>query len=94
MRERGAISGGNRRLPRGWEEQVRSRGLVTINEAVGEGAEATKDQEGLTEVVRKSLTNVIARLFADQTGTVRGITIPEFAVDEEDWDDYILEDKP
>jgi flagellar biosynthesis protein FlhA len=44
-------------------------------EAVGDGAEATKDPEALTEVVRKSLTNVIARLFADQTGTVRGITI-------------------
>ena len=31
--------------------------------------------EVLTEVVRKSLTNVVARLFADNAGVVRGITI-------------------
>ena len=48
---------------------------VTILEALGDGAETTKDPEALTEVVRRSLTNVIARLFADRRGVVRGITI-------------------
>jgi len=65
----------HRVLQRLLRERVPIRDLVTILEAVGDGAEATKDPEALTEVVRKSLTNVIARLFADQTGTVRGITI-------------------
>jgi flagellar biosynthesis protein FlhA len=65
----------HRVLQRLLRERVPIRDLVTILEAIGDGAEATKDPEALTEVVRKSLTNVIARLFADQTGTVRGITI-------------------
>ena len=65
----------HRVLQRLLRERVPIRDLVTILEALGDGADATKDPEALTEVVRKSLTNVIARLFADQTGTVRGITI-------------------
>jgi flagellar biosynthesis protein FlhA len=65
----------HRVLQRLLRERVPIRDLVTILEAIGDGAEATKDPEALTEVVRKALTNVIARLFADQTGTVRGITI-------------------
>ncbi|MBL0941022.1 MAG: flagellar biosynthesis protein FlhA [Gemmatimonadaceae bacterium] len=65
----------HRVLQRLLRERVPIRDLVTILEALGDGAEATKDPEALTEVVRRSLTNVIARLFADQTGTVRGITI-------------------
>ena len=65
----------HRVLQRLLRERVPIRDLVTILEAVGDGAETTKDPEALTEVVRKALTNVIARLFADQTGTVRGITI-------------------
>ncbi len=65
----------HRVLQRLLRERVPIRDLVTILEAIGDGADATKDPEALTEVVRKSLTNVIARLFADQTGTVRGITI-------------------
>ena len=65
----------HRVLQRLLRERVPIRDLVTILEAIGDGAEATKDPEALTEVVRKSLTNVIARLFTDQTGTVRGITI-------------------
>ena len=65
----------HRVLQRLLRERVPIRDLVTILEALGDGAEATKDPEALTEVVRKSLTNVIARLFADQTGMVRGITI-------------------
>jgi flagellar biosynthesis protein FlhA len=65
----------HRVLQRLLRERIPIRDLVTILEAIGDGAETTKDPEALTEVVRKSLTNVIARLFADQTGTVRGITI-------------------
>ncbi len=65
----------HRVLQRLLRERVPIRDLVTILEAVGDGAETTKDPEALTEVVRKSLTNVIARLFADQSGVVRGITI-------------------
>jgi len=65
----------HRVLQRLLRERVPIRDLVTILEAIGDGAEVTKDPEALTEVVRKSLTNVIARLFADQGGVVRGITI-------------------
>ncbi len=65
----------HRVLQRLLRERVPIRDLVTILEALGDGAETTKDPEALTEIVRKSLTNVIARLFADGTGVVRGITI-------------------
>ncbi|MBL0173476.1 MAG: flagellar biosynthesis protein FlhA [Gemmatimonadaceae bacterium] len=65
----------HRVLQRLLRERVPIRDLVTILEALGDGAETTKDPEALTEVVRKSLTNVIARMFADSTGVVRGITI-------------------
>ncbi len=65
----------HRVLQRLLRERVPIRDLVTILEALGDGAETTKDPEALTEFVRKSLTNVIARLFADGTGVVRGITI-------------------
>ncbi len=65
----------HRVLQRLLKERVPIRDLVTILEALGDGAEGTRDPEALTEVVRKSLTNVIARLYADQSGTVRGITI-------------------
>ncbi len=65
----------HRVLQRLLRERVPIRDLVTILEAVGDGADATKDPEALTEIVRRSLTNVIARLFADQSGVVRGITI-------------------
>ncbi|MEP6836188.1 MAG: flagellar biosynthesis protein FlhA [Gemmatimonas sp.] len=65
----------HRVLQRLLRERVPIRDLVTILEAIGDGADSTKDPEALTEFVRKSLTNVIARLFADASGTVRGITI-------------------
>jgi flagellar biosynthesis protein FlhA len=65
----------HRVLQRLLRERVPIRDLVTILEALGDGAETTKDPEALTEMVRRSLTNVIARLFADGTGVVRGITI-------------------
>ena len=65
----------HRVLQRLLRERVPIRDLVTILEALGDGAETTKDPEVLTEFVRKALTNVIARLFADASGTVRGITM-------------------
>jgi len=65
----------HRVLQRLLRERVPIRDLVTILEALGDGADSTKDPEALTEFVRKSLTNVIARMFADASGTVRGITI-------------------
>ena len=65
----------HRVLQRLLRERVPIRDLVTILEALGDGAETTKDPEALTEFVRKSLTNVIARMFADSSGVVRGITI-------------------
>lgn len=65
----------HRVLQRLLRERVPIRDLVTILEAVGDGAESTKDPEALTEIVRKALTNVIARMFADDTGMIRGITI-------------------
>lgn len=65
----------HRVLQRLLRERVPIRDLVTILEALGDGSDSTKDPEQLTEFVRKALTNVIARLFADQSGTVRGITM-------------------
>jgi flagellar biosynthesis protein FlhA len=65
----------HRVLQRLLRERVPIRDLVTILEALGDGAESTKDPEVLTEGVRRALTNVIARLFADATGTVRGVTM-------------------
>ncbi len=65
----------HRVLQRLLRERVPIRDLVTILEAIGDGAESTKDPEALTEAARRALTNVIARMFADATGTVRGVTI-------------------
>lgn len=65
----------HRVLQRLLRERVPIRDLVTILEALGDGAETTKDPEALTEAARRALTNVIARMFADSTGAVRGVTI-------------------
>ena len=65
----------HRVLQRLLRERVPIRDLVTILEALGDSAEQTKDPEQLTEHVRRSLSNVIARIFMDDTGTVRGITL-------------------
>ncbi|MEO7362669.1 MAG: flagellar biosynthesis protein FlhA, partial [Gemmatimonadaceae bacterium] len=54
----------HRVLQRLLRERVPIRDLVTILEALGDGADSTKDPEALTEFVRKALTNVIARMFA------------------------------
>lgn len=65
----------HRVLQRLLRERVPIRDLVTILEALGDSADTIKDPEALTENVRRSLTNVIARLYAEPDGSVRGITI-------------------
>jgi flagellar biosynthesis protein FlhA len=65
----------HRILQRLLKERVPIRDLVTILEAVADGADQTKDPEVLTEHARRALTNTIARLYMDETGVVRGITV-------------------
>ena len=65
----------HRVLQRLLRERVPIRDLVTILEAIGDAADQTKDPEQLTEYVRRSLTHVIARLYTDGTGAVRGVTV-------------------
>jgi len=65
----------HRVLQRLLKERVPIRDLVTILEAVADAADQTKDPEALTEHARRALTNTIARLHMDETGTVRGITV-------------------
>ena len=65
----------HRVLQRLLRERIPIRDLVTILEALGDAADTTKDPEHLTEHARRALANVIARLFADPTGTVRGVTL-------------------
>jgi flagellar biosynthesis protein FlhA len=65
----------HRVLQRLLKERVPIRDLVSILEALADAAEQTKDPELLTEHVRRALTNVIARLYMDEGGSVRGITL-------------------
>ncbi len=65
----------HRVLQRLLKERVPIRDLVTILEAVADASDQTKDPELLTEHARRALSNTIARLFMDETGTVRGITV-------------------
>ena len=65
----------HRVLQRLLRERIPIRDLVTILEALGDSADQTKDPEILTEHVRRSMTNAIARLYASEDGSVRGITI-------------------
>jgi flagellar biosynthesis protein FlhA len=65
----------HRVLQRLLRERIPIRDLVTILEALGDSADTTKDPEALTEHVRRSLSNVIARLHAEPDGSVRGISI-------------------
>ncbi len=65
----------HRVLQRLLRERVPIRDLVSILEALGDAAEQTKDPEQLTEVVRRSLSNSISRLFLDGSGSVHGVTI-------------------
>jgi len=65
----------HRVLQRLLRERVPIRDLVSILEALGDAADTTKDAEALTEHVRRSLANVIARLYMDGTGSIRGVTL-------------------
>lgn len=65
----------HRVLQRLLKERIPIRDLVTILEALGDAAEGTKDPEVLTEHVRRALSNVIARLYMDSSGSIRGITV-------------------
>ncbi|HEX3868742.1 MAG TPA: flagellar biosynthesis protein FlhA, partial [Gemmatimonadaceae bacterium] len=65
----------HRVLQRLLKERIPIRDLVTILEAVADAADQTKDPEVLTEHARRALTNTIARLYMDESGAVRGITV-------------------
>jgi flagellar biosynthesis protein FlhA len=65
----------HRVLQRLLKERVPIRDLVTILEAVADAGDQSKDPEVLTEHARRALTNTIARLFMDENGVVRGITV-------------------
>jgi len=65
----------HRVLQRLLRERIPIRDLVTILEALGDSADQTKDPEILTEHVRRSMTNAIARLYQSEDGSVRGVTV-------------------
>jgi flagellar biosynthesis protein FlhA len=65
----------HRVLQRLLKERIPIRDLVTILEALGDAGEQVKDPEALTEHVRRNLSNVVARLYMDASGSVRAITM-------------------
>ncbi len=65
----------HRVLQRLLKEGVPVRDLVTILEALSDGAETSKDPEVLTEHARRALSHVVSQLCADPDGTVRGVTV-------------------
>ena len=65
----------HRVLQRLLKERIPIRDLVTILEALGDAGDQVKDPEALTEHVRRNLSNVVARLYMDATGSVRAITM-------------------
>jgi flagellar biosynthesis protein FlhA len=68
----------HRVLQRLLREQVPVRDTVTILEALGDAADGgIKDPEALTEHARRALAPAIGRIFADERGVVRGITVGE-----------------
>ena len=65
----------HRVLQRLLRERLPIRDLVSILEAMGDAIDQTKDPEILTEHVRRTLSNVIARMYADDTGVIRCLTL-------------------
>jgi flagellar biosynthesis protein FlhA len=65
----------HRVLQRLLREGVPIRDLVLILESLADAAEQTKDPEILTEHVRRALSGVLLQLYADDDGSVRGITV-------------------
>ncbi len=70
-----SLGGLHRVLQRLLREGLPVRDLVTILETLSDGAESTKDPDVLTEQVRRALSPVVAALFMDSDGTVRGVTV-------------------
>ncbi len=65
----------HRVLQRLLRERVPIRDLVTILEALGDAADATKDPVLLTEHVRRALSDAIARAYLDENGVLPAITL-------------------
>jgi flagellar biosynthesis protein FlhA len=65
----------HRVLQRLLKEGLPIRDLVSILEALSDGADLTKDPETLTEHVRRALGSVILQLFDHGDGGIRGITV-------------------
>jgi flagellar biosynthesis protein FlhA len=65
----------HRVLQRLLREGLPIRDLVSILEALSDGADQTKDPEMLTEHVRRALGSAILQLFDQGDGSVRGITV-------------------
>ncbi len=62
-------------LQRLLREGLPVRDLVTILEALSDGADQTKDPEALAEHARRALAPLIANLLAGENGTVRAICL-------------------
>jgi len=65
----------HRVLQRLLREGIPIRDLMVILEALSDAGDQVKDPEVLTEHVRRALAPVIANLFAERDGGVRGLTI-------------------
>ncbi len=65
----------HRVLQRLLREGLPIRDLLSILEALSDGADQTKDPEMLTEHVRRALGSVILQLYEQTDGSVRGITV-------------------
>lgn len=65
----------HRVLQRLLKEGLPIRDLVSILEALSDGADQTKDPETLTEHVRRALGSVILQLYEQGDGSIRGITV-------------------
>lgn len=65
----------HRVLQRLLREGLPIRDLVSILEALSDGADTTKDPETLAEHVRRAMGSIILQLFAQADGSIRGITV-------------------
>jgi flagellar biosynthesis protein FlhA len=65
----------HRVLQRLLREGIPIRDLMVILEALSDAGDQIKDPEPLTEHVRRALAPMIANLFAERDGTIRGITV-------------------
>lgn len=70
-----SLGGLHRVLQKLLREGLPVRDLVTIMETLSDAADNSKDPDVLTEQVRRALSPVVAAIFADPDGTVRGVTV-------------------